>query len=98
MGLFFFFSTKFYTETRSENLCHYQRVYKKMTDFIFISLKIAFSSPFISGHPRAYAELNLPSLFRSPVLVESLFAISSMISTLSVMFSMTHMGPQLSSP
>ena len=95
MGLFL---TKFYMETRSENLCHYQRVYKEMTEFIFISPKIAFPSPFIFDHPRAHTELNLPLLFRSPVLPESLFAILSMISTLSVMFSMTHMGPQLSSP
>lgn len=69
-----------------------------MTGFIFISLQIAFSSPFISDNLRTHAELDLALLFRYPVLLESLCAILSMIYTLSVMFSMTYMGPQLSSP
>lgn len=48
--------------------------------------------------PGPQAEQTLALLFRHPVLLEPLSAISSMICILSVMFSMTLTGPQQSSP
>lgn len=93
------FKKIFYMETRNLNLYHNQRAYREISDSLAVSpCKLPFPAPLYLIIPGPHAELTLALLLRQPLPQESLFAISPMIYILLMIFSITHMGPQLSSP